>query len=317
MAREHFNQAIKVEQRKDDIKTIDAYLGRFGIGIDDVVPVDKLMTALEVNTTNSYPFIAEAKFADPGSGDNRFMAAKLAFEHTFGRTTLPNGEKDKSSTLLIMTELEKQLVENPNIGEEGARKMLAYLTNLMQFANHDFTAHEIGNLDRVTPVSDALRQTIDYTTLPAQSRIEPFERVAGLLQRVLFEKACAASPLLRRFTLLQATRAADIVGRLPEAEQGKWLSVLKYPVYSLFDPESKEMKALREKFTTDGKARFEPGPWASYVHQHEIPLKKGGVITDRQLVERIYPRPRTDTAPDIAKDIQKGRKRWHHRFTAP
>lgn len=326
----------RVERHGDTVQTLAEantkavrdFLGRIGITIKSL-GVDEQEFSDVASQASTYTFIPETEivFADPHAwpGEFKLEMPGMHFEATFRRQDV-GAQKVLRGVLYIDDTLRTETLKA--ISEVQLNKLVQRIRALVALSNHDFTMHQAKffNHSRTYSIVNEILEYGDVRMNKPGSgkpgfRILQIEQLAAAFHKLLFERAYARSPLLRRFVESCLRGSLDTIVSLPLDVRQRWYSVLKFPFYSLFDPNSKEARAVRSTHPASGKyVGMEPGHWAMSIAERVFPLRKdffdrmsldGGrlrrellhgepyeprEITIEKLFEILYLRPERTTA---------------------
>lgn len=154
-------------------------------------------------------------------------------------------------------------------------------------ASHDFIAHASG-INTYSNVVDVVADVVEFERGPYE--ILPAERLAILVHRVLFERATAAYPAVRRFIEKEVRAALAVIARIPDDQvdcRREWTRLIAYLAHTLLDPEEARVHAIYTAFPVLAKD-LQPSFWSRTVHQKKFPLHQGGYLPDTALFDSVF-----------------------------
>ncbi len=204
-----------------------------------------------------------------------------AFNHRFGR--YPSGARH--SALQINIDLVNKSKEK--YGEKEINALVKIVETVSAFANHDFTMHQVGFqiLGNTQKLID--QGVFDFAQEQSNVKFNVYggEIISVVFQRILLERAMEKSPILKRFLHTQILKFLRMSENFDDIEKQKWYEVLRYLVYTILDPESKEMKAIRRRYRIPGKSGMEPTGWSKIVQTSSFRI---GSAYSGQMVNQNY-----------------------------
>lgn len=194
---------------------------------------------------------------------------------------------------------------------------------LMSYMNHDATTHRfwlISGNDNTGWNSlfwgylwfrkDNPRDTING------SKYNPWELAAASFHRDMFEEIDELWVPLKASVLKHSRVLLNFISQIQNEELKKyWISVIKYPLFSLINPDWEESQSLREEFPN---ISLKPTQWWKLIHKQEKQCSIDGKENElipvplreiRKIMMPYYYRQKWDVATPLARIIAK--KWWY------
>lgn len=255
------------------------FLHRFGVDVSQVADRSFIETQLgdKKNVERGYSVHASVEFED--------MRFPPYWHHGFS-------EKDPITlqfrpVMYIANHIKDRLIVT--CGESELKNFTTHMTALLNFANHDFTAHAVGIDSGSKPIA-AIAAVVQFDESRYGKDLP--ERLAAISHRKLFEKACQQSPRLKLYVVREAREAIRTLQKLDDNSRSELISAIRYLLYCLIDPRDPVLEPLRARFSNGSSDVLPKTEWARIVHQHSFRIKGSDKhVSDEDLTNILYSHP--------------------------
>ncbi len=267
-----------VPEWQKELALFEAFLERFKVEIDSMVDRSHAEHALQQSEQKGYSIHGFVTYEDREKiRDGRPWGHEFSPKDASGRTY---GE------LRIAQDLKDALVQKS--GDRRLQQLETHVTHLLNFANHDFTAHAIG-VDLTSDVINTMEDIVEFEPNKLVAG-DLSERLAAISHRILFEKACEQSPSLKQYVLRETREALRAIVELDEKSKMEIISAIRYLVYSVISPDDPALEPLRTRFSE--KDAFPPTGWGRLTHEKRFKLKGSEKsVSDEDLFKILYSNP--------------------------
>jgi len=159
------------------------------------------------------------------------------------------------------------------LSEKDFKRFEKALWLLFSIANHDTTTHAywvIAEWWRRDYLNDLLGLNLWFQYKSDSLNIDSWEIAAAAFHRDMFEEIdelWVERLPLRRTILNNAVIVLEYISRLKNNSLRKyWETILKYPLFSLINPESKDVQQLRSKYPA---IELKSTRWGQIIHRNE------------------------------------------------